>query len=105
MYVSIWRFRIESANCARFERAYGPDGEWARLFGRQPGFVGTELLLEDRAADADGTAAYLTIDRWRARSDWLDFQDAYGDDYRMLDRTCESLTAAEERIGAFATAC
>ena len=100
MYVSIWRFRIGSANRTRFEEAYGPDGDWARLFRRQPGFVGTELLREEEA-DADGTAAYLTIDRWRARSDWLDFQDAFGDDYRALDRACEELTAAEERIGGF----
>ena len=105
MYVAIWRFRIEQPNRSRFERAYGPDGDWARLFARHPGFLGTELLVEEEDADADGSGSYLTIDRWRERSDWLGFQAGHGDAYRALDRSCESLTAAEERIGAFATAC
>jgi hypothetical protein len=105
MFVTIWRFRIDEPNRPRFEQAYGPEGEWARLFGRQPGFLGTELLLDEAGPDADGSCSYLTIDRWRGRSDWIGFQAEHGEAYRALDRSCESLTAAEERIGAFATAC
>jgi heme-degrading monooxygenase HmoA len=105
MFVTIWRFRIEEPFRPRFERAYGPDGDWARLFGRQPGYLGTELLREEAGSDAGGDCFYLTIDRWRDRSDWLGFQAGHDEAYRALDRSCESLTAAEERIGAFATAC
>lgn len=105
MYVAIWRFRIEEPFRTRFERAYGPDGDWARLFGRQSGYLGTELLLDESDPDADGRHCYLTIDRWRDRSDWLGFQAEHREAYRALDLSCESLTAAEERIGAFATAC
>jgi heme-degrading monooxygenase HmoA len=105
MYVAIWRFRIEEPFRDRFERAYGPDGDWARLFGRQSGFLGTELLLDEAGPDGDGGRFYLTIDRWRDRSDWLGFRAEHDAAYRALDRSCEALTAAEERIGAFATAC
>ena len=105
MFVAIWRFRIDEPNRPQFERAYGPDGAWARLFGRQSGYLGTELLLDESEPDADGRRCYLTIDRWRDRSDWLGFQADHEEAYRALDRSCESLTAEEERIGAFATAC
>ena len=103
MYVSIWRYRIEGPNRARFEEAYGPGGAWTQLFGRQPGFVGTDLLRGETEPDAEGAVAYMTIDRWRERSDWLGFQAKHDAAYRALDSACESLTAAEERIGGFAT--
>src|SRR5687767_12035588 len=105
MFVAIWRYRIEEPNRPRFERAYGPEGDWARLFGRQPGYLGTELLRDAAGPDAGGGLAYVTIDRWRDQADWLGFQAEHEADYRALDESCESLTAAEERIGAFATAC
>ena len=35
MYVIIWRFRPAVGREGEFERAYGPSGEWARLFGRE----------------------------------------------------------------------
>ena len=105
MFVAIWRFRIDEPNRPRFEQAYGPEGAWARLFGRQPGYLGTELLLDEEAPDAGRGFTYVTIDRWRDRSDWLGFQVEHEADYRALDASCESLTAAEERIGAFATTC
>lgn len=102
MYVAIWRYRIEEANRPPFERAYGPEGDWARLFGRESGYLGTELLREE--PQPDDIAGYVTIDRWEAEADWLGFMDRHETDYRALDTRCETLTAAEERIGTFAAA-
>ena len=45
MYVILWRFRPVVGQESEFERAYGPSGEWARLFRRDEGYLGTELLL------------------------------------------------------------
>jgi hypothetical protein len=44
MYVILWRFRPLEARESEFERAYGCSGEWALLFGRGDGYLGTELL-------------------------------------------------------------
>jgi hypothetical protein len=44
MYVILWRFRPVEGRESEFERAYGPSGEWALLFGRDDGYLGTELL-------------------------------------------------------------
>ncbi|HEY7398030.1 MAG TPA: antibiotic biosynthesis monooxygenase, partial [Gaiellaceae bacterium] len=52
-------FRYEARDVEEFERAYGPEGEWARFFMQADGFVGTELLR-----DLDEPGRYLVIDRW-----------------------------------------
>ena len=95
MFVRIWRYAVDESDRAGFETAYRPDGDWARLFGRAEGYLGTETLC-----GKDG--AYLTIDRWRDESDWLRFKGEHGEDYRLLDADCESLTAEETEIGDFA---
>jgi hypothetical protein len=44
MYVVLWRFRPLKDRESEFERAYGPSGEWTRLFQHGEGYLGTELL-------------------------------------------------------------
>jgi heme-degrading monooxygenase HmoA len=93
-YVIVWRYEVAEANREAFERAYGPAGDWGRLFGEADGYIGTELLT-------DGAGQYMTIDRWRSEADFQAFQTEKGEDYRALDERFEVLTSAEERIGAF----
>jgi len=95
MLVIVWRFRPVAGREADFRRAYGPDGAWARLFARAPGYLGTELLHE---RDGD---AWLTIDRWRTAREHQAFEQSHADAYAALDRECEALTTHEERIGEF----
>jgi hypothetical protein len=59
MYVILWRFRPAVGREGEFERAYGPSGEWARLFALDDGYLGTELLL--RRSD-DEWREYLTLE-------------------------------------------
>jgi heme-degrading monooxygenase HmoA len=94
MHVAIWRYRVAEAQRSRFESACGPDGDWAKLFARDPGFLGTELLT-------DGAGAYLTIDRWQDEAAWARFEQAHGEAYGKLDAAMEVLTVEEARIGAF----
>ena len=46
MYVVLWRFRPLKDRKREFERAYGPSGEWTRLFQHGEGYLGTELLQQ-----------------------------------------------------------
>lgn len=94
MFVRVWLYSVEEPNRADFERAYGPGGDWARLFALSGNFLGTELLRGE-------PGRYMTIDRWRDESDWRLFMDRHGDDYRALDRDCEGLTSEEVEIGEF----
>jgi len=96
MIVIVWEFRVQSGRAAEFERAYGPEGDWARLFRRSPAYRGTELLR-----DPDDPERYLTLDRWDAASDFEAFKAGNGADYRRLDEACEPLCSAEQLVGRF----
>lgn len=97
MFVVVWQFEVAEDKIAGFEAAYGPDGSWAQLFHNSPGYMGTELLR-----DAYVTGRYLTIDRWASEDDFRAFRKTHDHEYETLDRSCDSLTAAETRIGAYA---
>lgn len=94
MHVIIWRFRARPGREAEFERAYGPAGDWVKLFRRFSGYVGTELL---RSAEGD----YVTLDRWVSAAAYDAFHGAGGEEYRRLDVACEGLTAHEEAVGRY----
>ena len=94
MFAIIWRFEVREAYRAEFEAAYGPTGDWARLFARSGGFRGTELLRAE-----DGT--YLTLDVWRAKADLDAFLAEHRGDYLALDQRLAAWTRAEHRLGEF----
>lgn len=96
MYAIVWEFRPRPGGERELERAYGPGGDWARLFRRGEGYLGTELL-RDRA----DPGRYLTVDRWTSRDAWEAFRAAHHAEYEALDRALEALTAAEARLGDF----
>jgi heme-degrading monooxygenase HmoA len=72
MYVILWRFRPLEGQESEFERAYGPSGEWALLFGRGDGYLGTELLRR-----FEDSREYLTLDRWVSRAAYETFHSRF----------------------------
>ena len=98
-YVTLWEFAVAPAKLAEFEAHYGPDGTWARLFRRAPGYAGSELL-RDRA----DTLRYLTIDRWESREAWQACRREHATEYERLDRGFEGLTTREAPLGEYAPA-
>jgi heme-degrading monooxygenase HmoA len=96
MYVILWEFRPQVGQEAAFAAAYGPAGVWTALFRRSPGFLGTELLRS-----GESPPHYVTIDRWESRDAFESFRRAHQADYDRLDRECESMTAAEAKLGEF----
>ena len=91
MYVAVWKFIVKSENAAEFERHYGPDGSWAELFRKAPGYIRTELYRGDEGE-------YLTVDYWENAETFLEFRAARGDEYAELDARMEKLTEREEAI-------
>jgi heme-degrading monooxygenase HmoA len=96
MFVVVWQFEITEEKIAAFEAAYGSDGVWAQLFRSSPDYLGTELLR-----DAYIPGSYLTIDRWASEEAFRAFRKNHDADYEALDRSCDSLTSRETRIGAY----
>ena len=95
-HVLLWRFRVRNGAEAEFEVAYGPDGDWARLFARGEGYLGTELLR-----DATDPRRYLTIDRWTDAGAFARFREAFADEYAQLDARCDVLTEEEVPLGGW----
>jgi heme-degrading monooxygenase HmoA len=98
MYVVLWQFRSLVGRQSEFERAYGPSGEWALLFRRDDGYLGTELLRR-----SDNSGEYLVLDRWASRGAYEAFRARWSDEYRRLDHRMEELTEEETPLGAFET--
>jgi heme-degrading monooxygenase HmoA len=96
MYVVLWRFRPREGRQSEFERAYGPSGEWALLFRRSDGYLGTELLQR-----SEDPREYLTLDRWTSRAAYEAFRARWSDEYRRLDHRLEELTEEETLLGTF----
>jgi heme-degrading monooxygenase HmoA len=99
MYVVIWRYRVDPAQRAKFEKAYGPRGEWSKFFSSSKDYLGTELLADD-----ERPGEYVTIDRWTSEEAYGSFLGDHEADYDRLDRRCQSLTLSESRLGAYGVA-
>jgi hypothetical protein len=93
MHVLLWSFRCRAGREPAFEAAYGPEGDWARLFSTDPAFGGTELMR-----GSDGT--YLTVDRWTSAGAFAAFLARHRDVYDALDARCEPLRESETPLAA-----
>jgi len=92
----VWEFLARADAVADFENAYGPRGEWARLFERFPGYGGTVLLR-----DTADRRRFLTIDRWESRRDFLEMHAGAAEEYARLDARVSALTESEHDVGVF----
>jgi heme-degrading monooxygenase HmoA len=96
MFVILWQFDIAEDKLAAFEESYGPHGKWAQLFSTSPEYHGTELLCDHYVP-----GRYVTVDRWSSLDAFVAFRRDHDAEYETLDRACDSLTGAEQRIGSF----
>jgi heme-degrading monooxygenase HmoA len=95
-YLIIWEFRVLPGMEGRFESVYGPQGEWARFFARDKGFVRTELNY-----DLKDLRRYVTLDFWVSREAYDDFRRKHAVEYGALDQNFEEMTEKESEIGRF----
>jgi heme-degrading monooxygenase HmoA len=93
VFVRVWRYRVPSGQVEAFEAAYGSTGDWAQLFARGVGYLGTDL-----ARDADDSAVWLTLDRWASRAAWEAFLNEHSDAYDALDERLADLSAEQSEI-------
>jgi heme-degrading monooxygenase HmoA len=97
-YRCIWTFHVHPEHVEPFRRNYGEGGAWTQLFRRARGYLGTELLQDEK-----DSLRFVTIDTWSTREDYEVFQASHASEYAALDRLCEGLTIEETFIGHFAS--
>ena len=93
---AVFMYEVGPGREQAFEAAYGPGGEWARLFAGVPGYLGTELLRP-----TEGESRYLVIDSWRSEADYDAFLSAEGEAYRALNDRAATHYERESALGRF----
>ncbi len=94
MFVALWEYEVKPGCEKRFEKAYGPDGGWARLFRSDSRYRKTRLVR-----DAFRRGVYLTMDFWNSREASEKFMATHREEYKALDAAGEELTSSERRLG------
>ncbi len=95
-YAYLWEYRLRPDLASEFEKVYSPEGTWAALFRRHPGYVRTELHR-----DLQRPGRYITIDYWESKEGRIDFGRRFAAEFEALDRQCEQLTEDETYVGEF----
>lgn len=91
-----WEFLAAPGKLAEFRRAYGPEGDWVRLFRRAPGYIRSELY-QDQA----NPQRFITVDYWESKAACDAFRVHYQHEFEDLDVRCEEFTVKEREIGRF----
>lgn len=93
VYIRVWEYHVPTDSMPAFLDAYGAAGDWAQLFRRGTGYLGTQLYRDTDTADH-----FITVDRWTDESAWRNFLDAWADEYSTLDAALAGLGAIERAL-------
>ena len=93
MYIRVWEYEVVAEHSDAFVTAYGADGDWAHLFQRGRGHVGTELYRS-----TDDEARFVTVDRWTGEAAWRAFLEEWGEAYDELDTRLDRLTTSQRSL-------
>lgn len=96
MFVILWEFEVKPGSEPAFERAYGAQGDWVRLFQSDSRYRLTYLLK-----DISRPQIYFTMDLWDSENAYENFKNVNRQAYLALDRQTEGLTLQERFVGAF----
>ena len=95
-FVYVWEYRVRPDRIEEFLKAYGPEGDWVRLFRKAGGHLSTDLL-----ESSEDPLRFLTVDRWESKDARDEFRDAFDAEFTELDARCEGFTEEENFLGDF----
>jgi heme-degrading monooxygenase HmoA len=98
MFLVLWEFEVKPGCEERFERVYGPGGDWDSLFHRDARHERTELFR-----DTTTPRVYLTADCWKSRDAYEEFLSTHEGEYQALNLSASELTANERHVGSYET--
>ncbi len=96
MFVALWEYEVKPGGEESFEKAYGPGGDWVRLFQSDSHYKETRLVR-----DAFRGGVYLTMDFWESRKAYEEFLAGHTTEYEKIDKASAGSTINERRIGWF----
>jgi len=95
-FAYVWEYIVREDRVDQFVRAYGPDGDWVKLFSLDEAYLGTKLYH-----DLDNPNRFLTTDYWTSKTERDLFREKYAPEFEEIDRACELLTKSEKFLGDF----
>lgn len=95
-YMYAWEYEVPVEHEAAFVRAYGPEGDWVRLFRMAEGYRETRLYR-----DRTQVGRFVTIDLWESEEAWRAFRRDFASQFEAIDARCEALTTRERELGRF----
>jgi heme-degrading monooxygenase HmoA len=96
MFLALWEYEVKPGSEKDYEKVYGPEGDWARLFRRDRRYRGTRLLR-----DMERERVYVTLDYWESREAYEEFLKERKEEYDAIEKIGEALTRTERRMGWF----
>jgi heme-degrading monooxygenase HmoA len=96
MFLVLWEYEVKPGSEKRFEKVYGPAGDWAHLFRTDSHYRETHLLHDPLRPNI-----YLTLDFWTSRDSYKAFMATHKSEYQEIDSLGENLTLNERRLGAY----
>jgi len=96
MFLVLWEYEVKPGCEERFEKLYGPAGDWALLFRTDAHYRETRLLRDPARSNV-----YLTLDFWTSRESYAWFMAAHTTEYQAMESAGERLTVTERRIGTY----
>ncbi len=67
MFVTLWEYEVKPSCEERFEKVYGPEGDWAKLFRSDGNYLETRLLRD--VAGRESTSRWTSGNRGRHTKD------------------------------------
>jgi heme-degrading monooxygenase HmoA len=96
LFVALWEFEVKPGYEEKFEKVYGANGAWAKLFAWDAAYRGTRL-----AHDVERERVYLTLDFWETREAYEKFKKKNAAEYDRIDQECEGMTETEKHLGGY----
>ena len=96
MFVALWEFEVKPGCEERFQKMYGREGDWAKLFRSDANYQKTRLLH-----DPAHPAIYVTLDFWASQQAYETFVASHTAEYERLDGAGEKWVLRERKIGWF----
>ncbi len=94
MFLALWEFEVKPGCEEKFEKVYGADGAWVKLFARDAAYRGTRLVK-----DVARERVYLTLDFWETREAYEKFKKENAAEYERIDKECEGMAEREQNVG------
>jgi heme-degrading monooxygenase HmoA len=96
VFVYIWEYIVKEEYLTEFNSAYGPYGDWVKLFKKADGYIATDLHQ-----DTSNLKRFVTIDFWKTKNDKDNFLNQFYKEYKLLDEKCEKFTTSEKLLGNY----